>query len=309
MMIDQTVSICPLCGSTAQRPYLHIDGYQIVQCQRCRFLFVSPPPSEVELAAFYQQPDYYKGSPLGYTDYFGHRASHERLARSRLRRIERLRPERGRLLDVGCAAGFFLKVAQDRGWEVHGVDISEDMAAYARQLTGGPVAPRVSALGAAPASFDAITCWEYIEHIPDPRDEVDRLVKLLQPGGVLALSTPNIRYWTAIHRPEQWREFKPPAHIGFFDSATLRQMLLSCGLEVVAQPRSQPLAPTRPYAAQRLLWLLRETVGNRAERRTPFWWTFSLAWRLVERACQAAYMLRWPDCDIQVCIEAYARKP
>jgi 2-polyprenyl-3-methyl-5-hydroxy-6-metoxy-1,4-benzoquinol methylase len=176
-------------------------------------------------------------------------------------------------------------------------------------LIGQPIAQRVTALDAGPASFDAITLWEYIEHIPDPRDEVRRLVELLKPGGMLALSTPNTGYWEAVHQPERWREFKPPAHIGFFTEATLRWMLTSCGLEVVALPHTQPRAPAHPYMAQRLLELLRQTVGNGADRRTLLWWTFSLAWRLVERSAQAAYTLRWPDSDVQVCIEAYARKP
>jgi 2-polyprenyl-3-methyl-5-hydroxy-6-metoxy-1,4-benzoquinol methylase len=303
------MSSCPVCASCGQRPYLQVDGYQIVQCRRCQFLFVSPPPSEAELAAFYQQPEYYKGSTFGYTDYFGQRTIHEKLARARLRRIERLRPGRGCILDVGCAAGFFLKVAQDRGWDVAGVDLSVDMAAYASQLIGRPIAPRVSALDAAPASFDAITLWEYIEHIPDPREELRRLLWLLKPGGILALSTPNTRYWQAVHQPTRWREFKPPAHIGFFTTATLRWLLEVCGLEVVALPRTQPRAPRFPYAAWRLLQLLREGVGNGADRRTPIWWSFSLAWRVVERSTQLSYALRWPDSDVQLCIEAYARKP
>jgi 2-polyprenyl-3-methyl-5-hydroxy-6-metoxy-1,4-benzoquinol methylase len=309
-MSVQTPSTCPLCGSAERRPYLRVEGYQIVQCQDCRFLCVSSPPPAAELAALYQQQDYYKGDlPFGYTDYFAQRASHEALARARLRRIERLLPRRGRILDVGCAAGFFLKVAQQRGWEVEGVEISQDMAAYATQLIGRPIAARLAGLDAGPGAFDAITCWEYIEHIADPRDEVLRLVQLLKPGGVLALSTPNTRYWTAVHWPERWQEFKPPAHLGFFTATTLREMLAACGLEVVALPRTQPRAPGHPYAAQRLLELLRRKVGNGAERRTPLWWTFSLAWRLVERSTQAAYALRWPDSDIALCIEAYARKP
>ncbi len=300
---------CPICDSPNQGDYMKVDRYQIVQCMRCRFLFVSPPPTKQALTAFYQQPEYYKGGAFGYNDYFAQRESHERLARRRLNRIEQLRPGRGRILDVGCAAGFFLKVAQDHGWDVCGVELSEDMVAYASRLIGQPIARRVMALDAKPASFDAITLWEYIEHIPDPRDEVRRLVELLKPGGVLALSTPNARYWEAVHQPKRWREFKPPAHIGFFTATTLRWMLISCGLEVVALPRVQPRAPAHPYAAQRLLELLRQTVGNGAERRTPLWWMFSLAWRLVERSTQAAYALRWSDSDIHVCIEAYARKP
>src|SRR4051794_39819396 len=178
---------CPICASPNQHAYLKVDRYQIVECERCRFLFVSPPPTEQELTDFYQQPAYYKGGAFGYNDYFAQRQRHEQLARRRLARIEQLRPGRGRILDVGCAAGFFLKVAQDRGWDVRGVELSEAMVEYASRLLGQPIARRVTALDAMPTSFDAITLWEYIEHIPDPRDEVRRLVELLKPGGVLAL--------------------------------------------------------------------------------------------------------------------------
>jgi 2-polyprenyl-3-methyl-5-hydroxy-6-metoxy-1,4-benzoquinol methylase len=270
---------------------------------------VSPPPTQQELTHFYQQAGYYKDSALGYADYFGQRASHERLAHIRLQRIERLYPRRGRILDVGCAAGFFLHVAQVRGWEPRGVELSAEMAAYASKLIGRPIMPRVVDLDVEPASFDAVTLWEYIEHIPDPGDEVRRLVALLKPGGILALSTPNTTYWTAVHRPDRWREFKPPAHIGFFTSETLRRLLESCGLQVVALPHVFRRAPAHPYLFQRLLQLLRERVGNGADRRTPLWWTFSLAWRLVEWSTQVAYALRWPDSDVSLGLEAYARKP
>ncbi|MBA3469184.1 MAG: class I SAM-dependent methyltransferase [Herpetosiphonaceae bacterium] len=272
-------------------------------------MFVNPAPTQAELTAFYQDPAYYKGGGLGYNDYFAQRESHETLADQRLKRIEKLLPAPGTVLDVGCAAGFFLAVAQKRGWTVAGVELSEDMAQYARDLTGQPIVPRVTELNVAPETFDAITFWEYIEHIPDPQDEVRRLTTLLKPGGVLALSTPNSSYWGAVYKPEIWREFKPPAHIGFFTAATLTRMLTACGLEVVALPRVFPLAPIHPYAARRLLDLLRRTLGNGAERRTPLWWVFSLAWRIVEKSTQMLYKWRWPDADIEVCIEAYARKP
>lgn len=299
---------CPICRGDGRRPFLPVDGYRIVQCERCDFLFVDPAPTERELADFYQQESYYRGSALGYNDYFAQRPSHERLARARLRRIEQLVP-RGSVLDVGCAAGFFLHVARQRGWTPRGVELSADMAAYAAELAGCPIAPRVAALEAPPASFDAITLWEYIEHIPDPRDEIERLVGLLRPGGALALSTPNTHYWTAVHRPERWREFKPPAHIGFFTAETLRRLLEASGLQVVTIRRTFARAPSQPYPFQRMLGLLRERVGNGADRRTPLWWSFSLAWRTVERLSQLGYALRWPDSDVHLTLEAYARKP
>src|SRR4051794_6536541 len=209
-------SICPLCGSTNICPYRIVRSYPIVRCARCSFLFVSPAPTAAELAAFYQQAAYYTDSSVGYTDYIGDQSRHEQLARERLRRIERLQPKRGQILDVGCAAGFFLRVAQLRGWEPLGVELSREMADMASQLIDRPVASNLADLSAAPGSLDCIALWEYIEHIPDPRDEIERLVALLRSGGVLALSTPNTGYWSAKYQPERWREFKPPAHLGFF---------------------------------------------------------------------------------------------
>jgi 2-polyprenyl-3-methyl-5-hydroxy-6-metoxy-1,4-benzoquinol methylase len=308
-MSIQIESICPLCGSTNVHPYRIVGSYPIVRCIRCSFLFVSPAPTAAELTDFYQQAAYYEGSSLGYSDYLGEQARHEQLARGRLRRIEHMQPKRGRILDVGCAAGFFLRIAQLRGWEPLGVELSREMANMATHLIGRPVAPTLADLGVAPGSLDCITLWEYIEHIPDPRTEIERLMALLRSGGVLALSTPNTGYWSAEHQPERWREFKPPAHLGFFTHATLDQLLRDCGLQFVQILHVMARAPTQPYAFQRMLALLRQSVGSGEDRRTPIWWSFSLAWRLAERLSQAGYQLQTPGCDLHIGLEAYAIKP
>jgi 2-polyprenyl-3-methyl-5-hydroxy-6-metoxy-1,4-benzoquinol methylase len=307
-MSAEIISTCPLCGCNHQIPFRAVDDYRIVRCVRCDGLFVSPPPTASELTAVYQQESYFTGGWLGYNDYFAQRPMHEQIAQTRLRRIERWYPQCGRILDVGCAAGFFLHVAQERGWEPLGVDISHSMAAHAAQLIDRPIAATIEDLELPPASLDAVTMWEYIEHVPNPAEQVRRLVELLKPGGVLALSTPNTGYWTAVHQPDRWREFKPPAHLIFFTEPTLRCMLESCGLEVLAVPHTQPRAPAHPYAFQRLLELLRRRVGNGAERRTPLWWTFSLAWRLAEQVARLRYRFDPPGSDVNVCLEAYARK-
>lgn len=183
------------------------------------------------------------------------------------------------------------------------------MADYATRLLGHPIAPTLNDVDVQPGSLDAVTLWEYIEHIPDPQDEIARLVALLRPGGVLALSTPNTNYWVAIHQPDRWREYKPPAHLGFFTPATLRHMLKASGLEQITMVRATPRAPTQPYLLQRLLLLLRDQVGNGADRRTALWWSFSLAWRLGEYISRGLYRVRWPACDLHIGLEAYAIKP
>lgn len=308
MRLDM-MTLCPVCGEERQQHERDVNGFPIVRCARCHFLFVSPMPSREELAACYQQPEYYEGSDLGYADYMGDRARHTQLARERLRRIERMYPRRGRILDVGCAAGFFLDVAKTRGWEPLGVEWAPEMAAFAADLVRCPIAPTLTDLHLPPESLDVVTLWEYIEHIPDPRAEIQRLVALLKPGGVLALSTPNTAYWVAVHQPECWREFKPPVHLGFFMHRTLAHMLELCGLGDIAIVHATPRAPSQPYLFQRLLALLRARVGNGADRRTRLWWSFSLAWRLSEWTSRALYQMRWPGSDLCIGLEAYAIKP
>lgn len=298
---------CPICAGQQSIPFLTTSGYLIVRCARCSFLFVDPPPTAAALHQFYQQGAYYAGSELGYGDYLGQRSQHEQLARRRLEQIERIVPTRGALLDVGCAAGFFLHVAQRRGWTVSGVELAQEMASQARQLIGQPVVPTLADLAAPLEAFDAISAWEYIEHIPEPGAEISKLAAFLRPGGVLALSTPNTGYWSAVYRPNEWREFKPPAHLGFFTEHTLRQAIEAAGLQVIVLPKLVTRAPSHPVLLRAPLALLRR-LGNRADKKTPLWWIFSLTWRLVERLSQLYYQARWPGSQLQIGLEVYARK-
>ena len=272
-------------------------------------MFVAPMPAPAELEQLYARAGYYEDSDLGYADYLGDRARHEQLAARRLRRIERLLPGAGSVLDVGCAAGFFLNIARSRGWRTAGVEISPEMRAYAERLLDHTVAPTLGELEAAPESLDVVTLWEYIEHVPDPLDEVRRLAALLRSGGILALSTPNTGYWTATYQPDRWRELKPPAHLGFFTRETLHRLLTSAGLTVLSVDGVVPRAPAQPYALQRLLTLLRRHVGSGEDRRSRFWWSFSLAWRVVEQMSRMVYRWNWPGSDLHIGLEAYARKP
>lgn len=328
---------CPLCQDPQHSPALFIDGYTIVRCDSCAFLFVCPAPAPAELHAFYARDEYYAGDSKGYANYLDQQPRHTQLAIQRLQRIERLLGEvrgqgltapvlrlvprypggrgafrkasnLGGILDVGCAAGFFMAAAQARGWQAYGIEIAPGMADHARNLTRRPVAQSAVALGLEPDSLAVVTMWEYIEHVPDPLGELRQYTKLLAPGGILALSTPNTGYWMAVHRPERWREFKPPAHVGFFTAATLRQALEAAGLKVILIRPSLARPPSRPYALDRMLGLVGDSLGRGNQRRTPLWWLFSIGWRLVELGSLLAYRLRWPHSDLHIGLEAYAYK-
>jgi len=298
---------CRVCQGPRTTPFLQKAGYQIVQCPDCGFLYVNPQPSQADVNRFYQDPAYFQGrEDYGYADYFAEREMIERQAADRLRRIERL-THRGKLLDLGCASGFFLKVAKDRGWTVEGVEISGVVSRSAEQLLGQPVQPSLSAAQYAVGSLDVVTLWEYIEHVLDPREELLQVNRLLRPGGIAALSTPNAGNARARAHPEQWREFKPPEHLSFFTVHTLLRLLRDCGFEPVV---TRGIAPQYEPAAkwQRLSAVCREALGDRHSRTTSLWWVYSVVRRLILYPTIVQHRLLMSEFDYCEGIEVYARK-
>jgi SAM-dependent methyltransferase len=328
-----TTTQCDVCQGNQAVLYLEKAGYRIFQCQHCGFLYVHPRPGREVLKEFYQNPEYFQGiarmpSPAredenesragrpchiftgaddyGYADYSAERERIESDAAGRLAVIERL-SERGKLLDLGCAAGFFLKAAIDRGWSVEGVEISGEAARSAAALLGQRVYSSVSAASFPPESFDVVTLWEYIEHVPDPREDLRQVNQLLKPGGLVALSTPNAGTQRVKRHPERWREFKPPEHLSFFSVHTLQRLLRECGLgPVVTRGIVPKYEPSDVW--QRVTIALQNRLGDRHARKTPFWWVYSLLRRLVLYPTIMHHHLVLSEFEYCEGIEVYARK-
>jgi len=98
----------------------------------------------------------------------------------------------GSLLDVGCAKGLFLDLARKRGWNVQGVEISHTTAAFARQEFGLQVFTGVLEEAHFPAnSFDVVSLWDLIEHLDNPFGFLRETARILKPGGIVLILTPN----------------------------------------------------------------------------------------------------------------------
>ena len=233
---------CALCG-TAPATLRFSDGpHRVLDCQGCGLTYLSPRLSEESLLADVYDESYWR-SPApkdrGYGDYRGEAALYRR---SFARRWEELsprfpaRPEGPpyRLLDVGCAAGYFLDVVAAEGWEVRGVEPSRPIADEARRRHGA-AAVHVGTLEQLPAwgGFDLITLWDVLEHVPDPVATLKRARQLLAPGGTLVVETQNIDSALARLLGRRWHHFKHREHLVHFNPRTLRQAFEAAGLEVI----------------------------------------------------------------------------
>jgi 2-polyprenyl-3-methyl-5-hydroxy-6-metoxy-1,4-benzoquinol methylase len=227
---------CNLCGSVERRPYRPGTGLGLVRCERCRLVYVHPRPGLAEIAAVYDER-YFRSEDsgtVGYADYLGDEANIRRTFARRLERLERwVRP--GRVLDVGCAAGFFLDEARRRGWTPQGLDVSAFAVQYARTRFGCDVRHAGLLEASLPAAaYDLVTMWDVIEHVPDPAACVRRAAELLRPGGLLALATPDLGSLPARLTGARWIGYKlSREHLYYFERRTLRRLLGTAGLEVV----------------------------------------------------------------------------
>ncbi len=302
-----TAFSCPNCRGLQSDTLLSKSGYEIVRCSQCGLQAVKTMPEPEVIMASYQRPEYYAGSSEGYHDYMGMAKVMLPLAERRLIQIEKTLPaetKQPRILDVGCAAGFFLERARARGWEISGVEVAAQMSQNAQRRLGIPIYASIESLKDE-AVFDAITFWEVIEHLPDPHSILRQMFRLLKPAGILALSTPNTGHWQAIEDPGMWTSYCPPIHLLFFTRASLKATLETAGFEIVSVDGAGPL-PRLPAAVQRLLGPMRQGLSEGNARH----WTASLyAWRAVRLLALMRDRLFASQDDAMMTLEAVARKP
>lgn len=217
---------CPLCTSAA-RPAGTRAGYTFHRCTNCLLLFVWPVPSDT--LRIYSD-DYFQGatSGFGYVDYDSDKMPMERTFQTYLDRLEALLPSgRRSLFDIGAATGFFLTLARDRGWDVKGVEPSEFAAARAREKGLDVQTGIFDNCDVDPGSLDAVTMWDVIEHLPDPRAALQLIHQRLRPGGILAINTPDSGSVIASLLGLRWPLVVPPEHLMLFHRRSLRYLLES----------------------------------------------------------------------------------
>lgn len=224
---------CPLC---AVDDVVHVSAegrFDVARCRRCGLSYLRPRPTEADLRTFYNETYYASDAPgsMGYAAYRRHEAGIRLVAGERLAMMRRyLRP--GRLLDVGCAYGFFLQPARAADWDVVGVELAADAAAQAREEFGLDVRGGALRDQAFPDdSFDAVTLWDCLEHTLDPRAELEEVRRILRPGGYCFLTVPDAGTWLARGLGGRWFGYrKAGEHTVFFTRAVLRALLTQAQL-------------------------------------------------------------------------------
>jgi len=238
---------CPLCGEEQSRlfeRYGYQHRYSYRRCAKCSVAFQSPRPvydtEFVETAyevystntdSHWQKGQLTEKGKIVYAEY-----------KHNMQEIEDLVGHKGRLLEVGCNTGFFVKVAKDMGWYPVGVEISRTMAEIAHRqfevetIAGDWVAQKYS------EPFDAVYCSHVIEHVPDPSSWMRRFREVMKPGAILCLSVPNMnsidrRFKRTLKRlglkKDKWQPWRTPDHLYEPCEKSMKRFFEKEGFELV----------------------------------------------------------------------------
>jgi SAM-dependent methyltransferase len=251
------VLACPACGADVRHDFrFRKNRSDIYQCSSCGL-------GRAEAAGFdpnaYYTEDYFDGGHAdGYADYQGAEPVLRQEFAGTVEFVRRFRSS-GRLLELGCAYGFFLQEAK-RHFAVSGIELAPSAAEHCRRsglnvLQGAVDRANLERLGRQ----DAVVMLDVIEHLPDPLGSLQLAADYLDPGGVLVITTGDFGSIAAKIMGKGWRLMTPPQHLWYFTTQSMHRLAARTGLRVECIDHPWKLVP-----ASLILFQLRRMLGLKA---------------------------------------------
>lgn len=217
---------CNICGSKQHTILWIKDDFQYNRCAECGLVYISPRLTEDEISKIYgslfKSKSLNKPPPVDFTSY-----------NDFFKLIKKYR-EKNFLLDVGCFRGYLLSGAREQGWQVKGTELSEQAAACARKDYGLDVHTGSLSDANYPENFfDVVSMFDVIEHLTDPAEYLREIERILRPGGVFYVETPNFNSITRHILGKDWSIFFP-WHLYYFTPRTLARLIDKVNLDVMS---------------------------------------------------------------------------
>ncbi|NDP26275.1 MAG: class I SAM-dependent methyltransferase [Flavobacterium sp.] len=196
------------------------ETFDLYHDETLDMLITYPQPNLENLGKYYESEDY-----ISHTD--NKRSLFEKLYHfiksialmNKLNLINSLQPQKGRILDIGAGTGEFLSVAKNDGWQTIGVEPSDKAKAIAKSK-GVSFVEQTSEL--ENHSFDVISMWHVLEHVPDLDKQIKELKRLLKPSGTLIIAVPNFKSFDAKHYGKFWAAYDVPIHFWHFSKTAIQ---------------------------------------------------------------------------------------
>jgi len=225
------------------KPYLTTKDYsvsgetfQLIYNVDLDILETSPKPKDENLSAYYKSEDYIshtnaKRNVFEWVYQFIRNIALKR----KLNLISSFQTEMKKVLDVGCGTGHFLEKAQANGWQITGIEPNANARVIANKKTNNSVFGTSELQHLQSNSFDVITLWHVLEHLPNLKEQIRQLKALLKPNGRLVVAVPNYKSYDALHYKSYWAAYDVPRHLWHFSPKGIRNVFSKFNMQVVSQ--------------------------------------------------------------------------
>jgi 2-polyprenyl-3-methyl-5-hydroxy-6-metoxy-1,4-benzoquinol methylase len=218
---------CSLCGRNNTALCMDCSDFKFVKCRRCGLVYQNPQPVFKDLKKRYKN-DYFIYELENDTNFF----NLMRLGLNDINFFKYRSFANNRFLDIGCATGLLVKYMKDRGWDSKGLEICRESAEYGIKNRGVNII--INSLPDARLEsnyFSVIHFSHVIEHVPDPLSFLREVYRLLVPGGMVIVTTPNIDSLQAVLFRSKWRSAIAD-HLTLFSRKTLKKILTEAGFKI-----------------------------------------------------------------------------
>jgi predicted SAM-dependent methyltransferase len=210
------------------------EEFQLIENENYGFLETIPQPNQEQLPEYYKTEDYisHTDSKRNLFEKVYHLVRDISLKR-KLRLINSFSSNEKQLLDIGCGTGDFLQISQKNNWIVSGIEPNEQAREIANSKTDQSVFNTEQLSKFEPYSFDVITLWHVLEHLPNLENQIAVLKKLLKANGTLIIAVPNYKSFDATYYKNFWAAFDVPRHLWHFSQPSIFNLFLKQHMEVV----------------------------------------------------------------------------
>ena len=219
---------CNICNSKAEKIISKASIGNIVRCKKCGLLYRNPRLSDKDEINKYQHKIY--DESCGFVE----DKSKKEIFVSILNKLEH---HKGKILDIGCADGYFLALAREKGWEPYGIEISDFLLRKARESLGGKqiIGVPLKMANFPPNSFDVISMWDVLDHLMDPLGELIEIRRILKKKGLLIIRVRNMSFHILIAKlvkKNLFRIIKNPTiiHLYGFNNKNMKVLLEKANL-------------------------------------------------------------------------------
>ena len=198
------------------------ESFTLLLNEEYQILKTHPQPTLDKLGSYYEFEDY-----ISHTD--GKRTLFEKMyhfikrkaIRDKVKLINSYQPVKGRILDIGAGTGDFLLECKNQNWDILGIEPNDKAKGIAlgKGIKFGDTIEKLES-----NSFDVITMWHVLEHVPDVEHQVAELKRLLKPSGTIIIAVPNFKSYDANHYKEFWAAYDVPRHLWHFSKTAIEKL-------------------------------------------------------------------------------------